>query len=202
MRQHEEAVAQASTSKQEEDARQHHMACFDVTRDLLCSFYAAGNWRAQHKVMKVALELALGTKLRDNGNSFRSCFQFVEQAQAGRLYRRFKVYDKGLSLLTSRSATHPLGMNTEALFQPSYLIGRELMEAKHCGWTRLEISFYADSADAAAGYFSERFVRDARRDLDTVLRVMNEEPDLCHRIAFRDLFESFQHQARGRQLYV
>ena len=41
------------------------------------------------------------TRLRANRNSFASCFQFDEVAKTDGLFRRVKIYDKGLALLTT-----------------------------------------------------------------------------------------------------
>ena len=44
------------------------------------------------------LEEVFGVKLRNNGNTFSTCFQFVEQRKAHTPYRRIKVYNKTLAV--------------------------------------------------------------------------------------------------------
>ena len=55
------------------------ISVFDATRDLQGFFYAIGNWREKHKLLKERLEEKLGIELTNNGNSFNTCFQFVEK---------------------------------------------------------------------------------------------------------------------------
>ena len=41
-----------------------------------------------------------------------------------------------------------LGIHTDAIFNPGVSLGRELRETSQTGFTRIEISYYADSVDA------------------------------------------------------
>ena len=96
----------------------------------------------------MTLEEGFGCNFSNTGNSFASCFQFVESATPGKLHRRIKVYNKFLQLFQSRTFMMAVGMNTQAIFEPSFLKERVLDETKNLGWTRVEISYYA--TDAAA----------------------------------------------------
>jgi hypothetical protein len=49
--------------------------------------------------MRQALQEGFNCAFTDNGNSFTSCFQFVEASVDGQPHRRLKVYNKFLSLL-------------------------------------------------------------------------------------------------------
>ena len=71
----------------------------DATRDLVGAFFAPGNWREKHKELQHALTDQFETDLKDNGNSFNSCFQFEGRASEGYLYIRIKYYWKNLALL-------------------------------------------------------------------------------------------------------
>ena len=78
----------------------------------------------------------------DNGNSFESCFQFVEQPEPGRIRRRIKVYNKLLQLTQSESVQKSISMNTKAIFYSDAKMYNELRQASNDGLTRIEISYY------------------------------------------------------------
>ena len=130
------------------------MACFDITRDILGCFYGGKDWKQGYNGLKRELEECLGTQLQNNRNSFASCFQYQEKRNEKGLYRRIKVYDKTFALLTSRSAMTQLGMNTNGIYGSSYLLRKELLEAKDCGLSRIEISYYADSLEAENAFYA------------------------------------------------
>ena len=70
----------------------------DVTRDLAGSFFAVSDWRERHRELACALHYLFDTPFRDNGNSFDSCFQFVDRNPDGHLEIRIKYYWKNLAL--------------------------------------------------------------------------------------------------------
>ena len=59
---------------------EHILHKFDATRDLRGSFYAPKDWKMKRKELGQALEREFGMSLRDNGNSFDSCFQYEGKA--------------------------------------------------------------------------------------------------------------------------
>ena len=87
------------------------LAQFDATRDLRGYFYCLDDWKLKHEELRVELENRFGVDLKDNGNSFESCLQFLETQKPGQVYRRIKVYNKLLALLQSESAQKGIGMN-------------------------------------------------------------------------------------------
>ena len=92
------------------------LAQYDATRDILGTFYCLGDWRKKYEDLRVALEEHFGFGFKDNGNSFASCFQFVEEARPGRMPRRIKVYNKFLVFLQSETAKKGIGMNLKAIY--------------------------------------------------------------------------------------
>jgi len=48
-------------------------------------------------------------------------------------------------MVQSREALSSLGMDTDRIFRPIFLLGRELEETKEEGLSRIEISYYADN---------------------------------------------------------
>ena len=79
--------------------------------------------------------------LRDNGNSFDTCFQYEGKAAQGDLHLRIKVYFKSLALMQSDSVSKALGMNTNAFYYPSVRMGQALSECRDEGQSRIEITF-------------------------------------------------------------
>ena len=59
------------------DVNQVYVSQFDVTNEVLGFFYAADNWRDKWNNLKNELEGSFNCTLKDNHNSFNSCFQFV-----------------------------------------------------------------------------------------------------------------------------
>ena len=57
---------------------------------------------------------------------------------------RVKIYCKTIAMVQSRGALSSLGMDTDRIFRPTFLLGRELEETKDEGLSRIEISYYAD----------------------------------------------------------
>ena len=119
------------------------MAQFDATRDLKGTFYAPGDIRAEYHKLRKAIEERLLISLKSNGNSFNTCFQYIEAESADSLYRRIKIYFKGLAMLQSQTPSMRLGMNTNALFAPTMRMLQALRETMQQGLTRIEISYYA-----------------------------------------------------------
>ena len=71
----------------------------DMTRDFAGSFYAPGDWKIKHQQLATELMKLFDLTLKDNGNSFNSCFQYVAQRKDGELGIRIKIYWKTLALL-------------------------------------------------------------------------------------------------------
>ena len=82
--------------------------------------------------------------LRNNGNSFDSCFQYEGRFKHGELHCRIKYYWKSLALLQSETVAKSLGMNTKALFYPSVRMGQALVESRDEGQSRIEITYTAN----------------------------------------------------------
>ena len=133
------------------------MTVFDVTRDLQGFFYAKGNWRDKYNLMKEKLEENLGIEFANNGNSFNTCFQFVEKQDDNKIYRRIKVYNKTIALFQSAGPRSGIGMNTNMLFAPQQPMLNSIRKTEEEGMTRIEISYYSDSREACKGYFAEDF---------------------------------------------
>ncbi len=57
---------------------------------------------------------------------------------------RVKIYCKTIAMFQSKGARSSLGMDTNRIFHPTFLLGRELDETKEEGLSRIEISYYAD----------------------------------------------------------
>ena len=102
----------------------------DSTRDVRGSFYAPEDWKGKHKALGKALEKVFGCRFHDNGNSYRSCFQFEGQPDQSQLMLRVKIYWKTLQLLQSESVTKSVGMNTKAMFYPTMRMGQALIESR------------------------------------------------------------------------
>ena len=92
------------------------MGQFDVTQDLKGCFWGGDDWKDKWQELRERLENVLDTSLTNTGNSFESCFQYVEKLRPGKVHRRIKIYNKLLQLLQSRTAMMGLGMNTDAIF--------------------------------------------------------------------------------------
>ena len=54
--------------------------------------------------MRQVLQERFNIVLRNNGNSFNSCFQFLQAPMGDQLTLRIKIYNKFLAFLTSESA--------------------------------------------------------------------------------------------------
>ena len=72
------------------------MAQFDVTQDLRGCFWGGNDWMDKWMELKGVLEFGMNTTLKGTGNSFESCFQYVEKLSPGKVYRRIKIYNKQL----------------------------------------------------------------------------------------------------------
>ena len=90
----------------------------------------------------------IGTDLRDNGNSFNSCFQFEGHSPEGFLFMKIKVYWKTLALIQSETAAKSIGMNMKGLFYPNLRMGKALRESSNETLTRIEITYTATSMAA------------------------------------------------------
>lgn len=53
----------------------------------------------KYELVKKALEEHMETKFKNAGNTFNSCFQYVERGGPHRLYRKVKIYNKLLAML-------------------------------------------------------------------------------------------------------
>ena len=95
----------------------------DVTRDIRGAFYALDDWKPLYDKLGKALEKWTGAKVRNNGNSFNSCFQYEALRKDKDLDVRFKFYYKSLMFLQSRSVQKTIGMNMKAFFQPPIRMG-------------------------------------------------------------------------------
>ena len=83
----------------EDEDNQPILYKLDATRDLGGSFFAPGNWREKYQELRKALEHQLDIDLKENGNSFNSCFQYEGRASEGYLLVRIKYYWKNLAVL-------------------------------------------------------------------------------------------------------
>ena len=155
----------------------------DVTRDVAGSFYAKGDWKEQHKVIKEALQNEFGAIFRDNGNSFDTCFQFVGTYIVGLLDLRIKLYWKGLALVQSESVTKAVGMNMKGLFYPSIRMRKALRESQNRGLTRIEITYTALNRAGENALLYPLFHHDARQDLDKVERALRKVANICWHIS-------------------
>ena len=174
----------------------------DITRDVAGCFYVPGDQWIKYENLKNEVDECLGASFSHNKNSFACCFQYQETKKQNGLYRRVKIYDNFLALLSSRSAFQQLGMNTEAIFHPNYLMGKVLDEAQNTGLTRIEISYYADTLEAEKNFNSDDFIQKATQDLDDVLLALNYTQGLGHPVAFKDILDSFQNCSKQKQLFV
>ena len=139
----QKARLQDSTVKA--DRRGSFLAQFDATRDMKGFFYSYEPIKDKYGQLKTLLEEGFGVKLRNNGNTFSTCFQFVEQQKEHTPYRRIKVYNKTLVVFQSDSVKKTVGMNTNALFAPYQRMLKAFNETLETGLSRIEISYYADS---------------------------------------------------------
>ena len=64
-------------------------------------------------------------------------------------------------------------MNTDSLFNLSYMLSRELNEANEYGLSRIEISYYSDSTEVEKEYFTDQFLSRCSKDLDNALMALN-----------------------------
>ena len=106
------------------------------------------------------------SSFKKNENTFDSCFIFDEMVEPGEKMRRYKVYNKFIQLLMSKSAASGLGMNTQKIFTLSNVMTNVIKECSMHGMTRIEISYILDSPKAVAEVFSGSFLDDFKHDLD------------------------------------
>ena len=92
---------------------------------------------------------------------------------------RIKVYNKLLALFQSRTTRSTLGMNTNAIFYPTFTPGRVLKEAINHGLTRIEISYYVDSIEAEEEHWDAGFIEKANIDFEIVLDAVTALKNLC-----------------------
>ena len=118
------------------------------------------------------------------------------------MYRRVKIYDKVQAFLQTKSATSILGMNTDAIFYPTYQMSRKLQEAEKFGITRIEISYYADSFEAYKQYHHPEFLESAQRDIDNVQLALNVINSMCFKVSINAIFEAFQSKLKNKQFFV
>ena len=60
------------------DKRGSFIAQFDATRDLKGTFYSLDPIQYYYNALKEQLEESFSIKLKNNGNTFNTCFQYVE----------------------------------------------------------------------------------------------------------------------------
>ena len=60
------------------DKRESFIAQFDATRELKGTFYSLDPIQDYCNAMKDRLEDSFSIKLKNNGNTFNTCFQYVE----------------------------------------------------------------------------------------------------------------------------
>ena len=175
---------------------------FDATRDVAGTFYALGDWRAKHAEIRRALECAFGVTLRNNGNSFASCFQFEEKARPDRPSLRIKVYNKLLHLLQSDSAAKRVGMNTNAIYYPSMRMQKVMQNFQNEGVTRIEITYSADSVPAENELPHTHLADRAKRDIGKVLEILNQAAGIGYRLGMMELLQAFADNAKQAQLFI
>ena len=117
---------------------------------------------------------------------------------------RIKVYDKFLALFQSESAAKSIGMNTRSIFYSSAHMYRALREASHDGLTRIEISYNVHDCHVEQMLLNEQFPKMAEFHLDVVQLVLFEVRNvgLGVKLPMTRMYEHFQRQAKGKQLYV
>lgn len=113
----------------------------DITRDIDHTFFAPGDWKQKYHELQEKLNDIFETVFIDNGNSFDTCFQYVELNRSGLIHIRIKIYNKLLALFQSDGVRKSLGMNTKGIYYPSINMNKALIQAKDVGLTRIEISY-------------------------------------------------------------
>ena len=178
------------------------LAQFDATRDLRGTFYVLDDWKLKHEELRVELENRLGVDLADNGNSFRSCFQFVEKKKPGQVHRRVKVYNKLLMFLQSETVQKGIGMNLRSVFYSNAKMYKALREACEDGLTRVEISYYAADHQQEQQLFDEDRLDRYEVDLNLATEALCKVEGICHEVPMATLFEQFQLEAKKSQMFV
>ena len=143
-----------------------------------------------------------GSEFYINKNSFATCFIFDEIEKKDQLKRRFKVYNKFLALLLSKSAQSGIGMNTQYLYTQKNLVTSIINETSELGYTRIEISYTAESPEAVKQIFSNSFLHDSKADINILEQCLNKVPGICFRVPLRDLLHVFQEETRFNQLFI
>ena len=80
------------------DACEPFICQFDASRDLKGIFFDPSNNKEKYKKLMKHLAVKLKTCLSNNGNSFNTCYQFVEEVSFLNLYRRIKIYCKSVAM--------------------------------------------------------------------------------------------------------
>ena len=167
-----EKAAELLAQKRIKDYKDHarpSLKKLDMTRDLLYSFFAPGNWREKYNELQSQLNDVFDTCFIDNGNSFDTCFQFVDLNKSGPLHMRIKIYNKFLALFQSDGVMKSLGMNTKGIYYPSINMNKALVQSKDVGLTRIEISYTVLQPEGEKDLFSTFFWQTAHEHLDSVM---------------------------------
>ena len=96
----------------------------------------------------------------------------------------------------------PISMNTKELFNPSNWMSKELRESKDQGLLRIEISYIADDELAEQLFFKIDFEAQAKLDINKVKDILNGNNKLCFHLSLKELLDTFQFEAKQRQLFV
>ena len=95
-----------------------------------------------------------------------------------------------------------VGMNTNAIFYPSFVQRAILKEAWDKGLTRIEISYYANSEEAEQQFLDKKFAEMTKITIDKVIRVLNSFKHLIHQVHTYDLLDAFQNCCKQNQVFI
>ena len=108
----------------------------------------------------------------------------------------FKVYDKFLCWLMTKSAQSGMGMNTQKIYTQKHMVTPVINEASKYGCSRIEISYIANSPKAVQDIFSPSFLYDASLDVRKFEDILNRTADICYRVPLLNLLHAFQESTR------
>ena len=135
------------------------------------------------------MENHFGVYFKNNGNSFASCFQYVEMAGADedeaeprRMLRRIKVYNKVLAFLQSETAKKGIGMNLKTIYYSGAKMYKKLREAVDFGLCRIEISYSPVDRQQEQELYVEDFPDRAEVDLDNAFRALCRVKGICYEL--------------------
>lgn len=95
-----------------------------------------------------------------------------------------------------------VGMNTNAIFYPTFVQRGILKDAWDKGLTRIEISYYANSEEAEQEFLDENFAKMTKITIDKVIRVLNTFKPLIHQVHTYDLLDAFQNCCKLNQVFI